>query len=82
VLDLGGSQSLVVKLALISSGLGEGRQLGIEAKLCELADEAPSPHILGAAVEAVPRSLCVFDRAVDVARIEAAPAHAAFLGPR
>jgi hypothetical protein len=33
--------------------LGEGRELGIEAKVCELSDEALGPHVLRAAVEMV-----------------------------
>jgi hypothetical protein len=37
----------------ISGGLGEGRELGIEAKLCELGDEALGSHFLGAAIEMV-----------------------------
>jgi hypothetical protein len=37
----------------ISSRLGERSELGIEAKVCELSDEALGPHVLGAAIEMV-----------------------------
>src|SRR5215472_15307389 len=40
-------------IAIVSGRLGEGRELGIEAKLCELSDEALSPHVLRAAIEMV-----------------------------
>jgi hypothetical protein len=33
--------------------LGEGSELGIEAKGCELSDQALGPHVLGAAIEMV-----------------------------
>ena len=36
----------MLESALISSRLGEGRELGIEAKFCELGDEAFGPHVL------------------------------------
>jgi len=59
----------VLKSALISSGFGEGRQLGIEAKFCELGDEALGPHILGAAVKVIGTEVlelgAVFDHVVD-----------------
>jgi hypothetical protein len=37
----------------ISGRLGEGRELGIEAKVCELSDQALGPHVVGAAIEMV-----------------------------
>jgi hypothetical protein len=59
----------VLKSALISSGFGEGRQLGIEAKFCELGDEAFGPHVLGAAVKVIGTEVlelgAIFDHVVD-----------------
>jgi hypothetical protein len=40
-------------MATILGCLGEGRELGIEAKVCELSDQALGPHVLGAAIEMV-----------------------------
>ena len=40
-------------MATISGRLGEGSELGMEAKVCELIDEALGPHVLGAAIEMV-----------------------------
>ena len=40
-------------IATISGRLGEGRELGIETKLCELGDEALGSHFLGAAIEMI-----------------------------
>ena len=40
-------------MATISGGLGEGSEFGIEAKVCELSDQALGPHVLGAAIEMV-----------------------------
>jgi hypothetical protein len=40
-------------MATISGRLGEGSELGIEAKGCELSDQALGPHVLGAAIEMV-----------------------------
>jgi hypothetical protein len=37
----------------ISGRLSERRELGIEAKVCELSDEALGPHVLRAAIEMV-----------------------------
>jgi hypothetical protein len=37
---------LVATLAAISSSFGERRELGVEAKLCELVDEAFGPDFL------------------------------------
>jgi hypothetical protein len=33
--------------------LGRGRELGIEAKVCELSDQALGLHVLGATIEMV-----------------------------
>jgi len=40
-------------LAAISSRFGEGRELSVEAKLCELGDEPFGPHIFRAAIEMI-----------------------------
>jgi len=40
-------------MATISGRLGEGSELGMEAKVCELIDEALGPHVLRAAIEMV-----------------------------
>ena len=40
-------------VATISSRLGERSELGIEAKVCELSDQALGPHVLGAAIKMV-----------------------------
>ena len=40
-------------IATISGRLGEGRELGIETKLCELGDETLGSHFLGAAIEMI-----------------------------
>jgi hypothetical protein len=40
-------------IATISGRLGEGRELDIEAKLCELGDEAFGSHFLRAAIEMI-----------------------------
>ena len=40
-------------MATISGCLREGRELGIEAKVCELSDQALGPHVLGAAIKMV-----------------------------
>src|SRR5262249_21705650 len=40
-------------MATISGCLGEGSELGIEAQVCELSDQALGPHVLGAAIEMV-----------------------------
>jgi hypothetical protein len=44
---------LVVTPSWISSGLGEGCELGFEVKLCELGHESLGPHILRAAIEMI-----------------------------
>ena len=44
---------LVATSVLLSSSLGEGRELGIEAKLCELGDEAFGPDFLRATIEMI-----------------------------
>jgi hypothetical protein len=40
-------------MATISGRLGEGSELGIEAKVCELSNQALGPHVFGAAIEMV-----------------------------
>jgi hypothetical protein len=40
-------------MATISGCLGEGSKLGIEAKVCELSDQALGPHVLRAAIEMI-----------------------------
>ena len=40
-------------IVTISGGLGEGRELGIEAQVCKLSDETLGPHVLRAAIEMV-----------------------------
>jgi len=44
---------LAATLPAISSSFGEGRELGVEAKLRELVDEAFGPDFLRAAVEMI-----------------------------
>jgi transposase len=40
-------------IATISGRLGKGREIGVEAKLCELDDKAFGPDFLGAAIEMI-----------------------------
>ena len=44
---------MAATLPAISSSFGEGRELGVEAKLCELVDEAFGPDFLRAAIEMI-----------------------------
>jgi hypothetical protein len=46
---------LAATLADISSSFGEGRELGVEAKLRELVDEAFGPDFLRAAIVSAAR---------------------------
>jgi hypothetical protein len=66
--------------------LGEGSELGIEAKVCELSDEVLGTHVLGAAIEMVGTEIlelrAVLEHVVDVVSSEAATAQATFFGPR
>ena len=56
-------------MATISGRLGEGSELGMEAKVCELIDEALAPHVLRAAIEMVDTEIlelhAVLEHAVD-----------------
>ena len=60
-------------VATISSRLGERSELGIEAKVCELSDEALGPHVLGAAIEMVGTEIlklrAVLEHVVDLSLI-------------
>src|SRR5215469_2471978 len=40
-------------IVTISGGLGEGRELGIEAQVCKLSDQTLGPQVLRAAIEMV-----------------------------
>ena len=73
-------------MAAMSSSFGEGRELGVEAKLCELVDEAFGPDFLRAAIEMIGTEIlelgAVLEHLVDRREEEAATAQTAFLGPR